>query len=592
MRSAIALLTRDAPPVDLARRELTLGPSTFNAQSRTVEAILSTGADVVRRDFNGEFVERLSIDPSHVDLSALNGANVIDSHRQDGIRQVLGIVENPRIEGGQIRAILRFSAREDVSPILADIGAGIIRHLSIGYQVEQWQESTEGGRRVRTAVKWTPREVSLVAVPADPGAMLRSGAAGQDQQIRNMVAIAGLDTSFADALLRRGATIDAARLEVLDAMRQRSAIPMHTATIRSGYSGDDPELRARWMGEALYQRVNPGHQMSEPARQFAYASMPDLAAECLRRNGIVVTGLSRGTIVTRALHSTSDFPLILGDTVGRTLRAAYQAAPAGIRRVAREASAPDFRTRHRIQLSSAPTLLPVNEHGEYQRGTMAEAEETYRLGTFGRIIGITRQAIVNDDLGAFATLSRRFGTAAAEFENQQLVDLLTSNSGAGPTMSDSVALFHSSHGNLASSGAAIDDTTLSAARLAMRKQTDQAGQRIGIAPRFLIVPPDAETTAEKYLAPLVPAEATNANPFSGKLELVVEARFTNTTAWYLAASPDQIDGLEYCYLEGAPGPQITTRAGFDVDGVETKISLDFGCGFVDWRGWYRNAGTT
>jgi hypothetical protein len=62
------------------------------------------------------------------------------------------------------------------------------------------------------------------------------------------------------------------------------------------------------------------------------------------------------------------------------------------------------------------------------------------------------------------------------------------------------------------------------------------------------------------------------------------------SARVLAAAPELIAGLEFAYLEGAEGPQIDSRAGFDVDGVEIKIRLDFGAGWIDHRGWYRNDG--
>ena len=76
------------------------------------------------------------------------------------------------------------------------------------------------------------------------------------------------------------------------------------------------------------------------------------------------------------------------------------------------------------------------------------------------------------------------------------------------------------------------------------------------------------------------------NPFS-KLSLLVEPRLTDDEQFYIAADPASVDGLEYAYLEGAPGPQTETRAGFEVDGVQTKIRLDFGAGWIDHRGWYR-----
>ena len=85
-------------------------------------------------------------------------------------------------------------------------------------------------------------------------------------------------------------------------------------------------------------------------------------------------------------------------------------------------------------------------------------------------------------------------------------------------------------------------------------------------------------------------EVANVNIFS-HLQLVVEPRLTNPNRWYIVADPAEIDGLEYAYLAGAPGPQTATEVGFpDLTAVEIKVRTDFGAGFVDWRGWYTNAG--
>jgi hypothetical protein len=61
-------------------------------------------------------------------------------------------------------------------------------------------------------------------------------------------------------------------------------------------------------------------------------------------------------------------------------------------------------------------------------------------------------------------------------------------------------------------------------------------------------------------------------------------------AWYLIANPNQIDTIEYAYLEGQQGAYIESRNGFDVDGVEIKARLDFGAKAIDWRGLYKNSG--
>lgn len=229
----------------------------------------------------------------------------------------------------------------------------------------------------------------------------------------------------------------------------------------------------------------------------------------LAPRGVSTTGLWGEALVTRALgplgslHSTSDFPLIINDVIGRTLRESYAAAPSGIRQIARESTAPDFRTRARIMLDSSGFLLEkVSEHGEFKSGTIAEAAEAYKIDTYGRIFGITRQALINDDLGAFTDLTRRLGLAAAAFEAQFLVDLIEKNDGAWPKMSDQKNLFDPDHHNIV-----VPDGTwppgnpsvewLSAARLALRTQTSSGGALINLTPRWLLAPAALETQAEK-----------------------------------------------------------------------------------------------
>ena len=175
------------------------------------------------------------------------------------------------------------------------------------------------------------------------------------------------------------------------------------------------------------------------------------------------------------------------------------------------------------------------------------------------------------------------GIAAREFENGLLVSTLTSN----PTMGDGLALFVAGHNNL-DGVAALSVTSLNAGRVRMRKQTSANGMPVSAAPKFLIVPPEMETLAEQLIASLAAAAVADVNPFASKLTLLVEPRLTNATQWYLAADPAQIDTIEYAYLEGAPGAQVETSAGFDVDAVMIKVRLDFGVAPIDHRGLYRN----
>ena len=595
--------------VTLLIRRADLAPASADRDARTVEVIWSTGAPVRRRDMAGQYVERLSLAPEAVDLSRLQGASVLDAHRQSAVRDVLGSVQSAAVDGQRGTALIRFSARPEVEPLWQDVLSGILRHVSVGYSVEEWAETTENGARVLTAVRWTPHEISLVPTPADPGAHIRMETnmtdttiipappeaqtrAAINTEIRSIARIAGLDQSWIDGQIDSAADADTARRAAFEALASRSAPTIRTEQVRveMGESQDDPALRARQMGEALYARINPRHELSEPARRYAYATPVDMAKELLTLRGESTMALSPATLVTRALHTTSDFPIILGNTVGRVLRDAYQAAPSGIRRLGRQTSARDLRAVNKIMLGEAPLLEKLNEAGEIKSGTMAEAREAYKIETWAKKIGITRQVLVNDDLGAFADLARRMGQGAAETEARILVTLLEANSGNGPTLSDTKALFHVDHGNKAGTGAVISDATLSAARLALRTQKGIDGRIIRVTPKNLLVPPALETVAEKWLATIAPATAADVNPFSGAMSLVVEPRLSSATRWYVTADPGEIDGLEFAYLSGNEGPQVESRSGWDVDGVEIRVILDFGAGFIDHRGWFQNAG--
>jgi len=154
-------------------------PQTVDLSARTADLVWTAGA-VVRRMtfFEGEIDEELVIDPGAVRLGRLNaGAPLLDSHNAFQLSAILGVVVegSARLEGGSGLATVRFSEREDVGPILADISAGIIRNVSVGYRVHEFEIiRREGQPDIWRAVDWEPLELSLVAVPADAGAQIRA----------------------------------------------------------------------------------------------------------------------------------------------------------------------------------------------------------------------------------------------------------------------------------------------------------------------------------------------------------------------------------------------------------------------------------
>ena len=131
----------------------------------------------------------------------------------------------------------------------------------------------------------------------------------------------------------------------------------------------------------------------------------------------------------------------------------------------------------------------------------------------------------------------------------------------------------------------------------MRLQKGLQKEELNLMPSFLIVPATQEQLAYQFTSSqYVPAKQSDTNEFrqGGRtaVEPIVEAVLdgVSTTAWYLAADSSTIDTVEYCYLEGAEGPQMASRMGFTVDGVEFKATLDFAAATIDWRGLDKNPG--
>jgi len=162
-------------------------PSTLNDEERTVEVTFATDALVLMRDWDGQFYEELSFDPKHIRLDRLNaGAPLLNNHdRWAGVSGVLGSVQKAWVDGNQGRALIKFSAREEVQPVIQDVKDGILRTISAGYRVYKYEKKgTASDPRVGKkpdeiptyrAIDWEPYEISLAPIPADIKATVRSG---------------------------------------------------------------------------------------------------------------------------------------------------------------------------------------------------------------------------------------------------------------------------------------------------------------------------------------------------------------------------------------------------------------------------------
>jgi hypothetical protein len=596
---------------DQLTREATLDRGQADKALRTVRASLSSETPIMRA--GGP--ETLRHDPQSINLTrAAGGLPLLFGHDRNA--PAIGVVENVRIDNRRLVGDLRFGQSQRAQEIFADVADGILRSVSISYSI-QAEEPAKGGGYVAT--RWTPYEASIVSVPADHSVGVGrsaqqqihsqgstnmqqqsqnqqaagTGAGEVATQIRAMCARHKLGDGFANRMVDEGLDIERAREAILDEVATRDEQQGNSArnVVSQAWiygGGQDGQHSRGLIEEALSARM--GGARPSATNPYVHQRVLDMARERCEINGVRTAGLSPSQIFERAF-TTSDFPNLLENSLNKVLAAKYMSYPGGLRRACRPSTAKDFRAKSVLRLGETPSLVKVNEHGEYKQGSMADAKESYAIGTFGRIVSISRQALINDDLQAFETLGLRFAQSSVEFEAGFLVDLLTSN----PTMNeDGVALFHADHGNLTSGGGSVLQlSSLASARKAMRLQKGLDGiTAIDATPKFLIVPAALELTAEQLLTQITPVQVEQVNPFGGKLELIVDPRLdaVSATAWYLAADPAMLDTIEYAYLDGESGPQIFIEQGFEIDGMSMKCREDFGAGVLDWRGLYKSAG--
>ncbi len=604
-------LTREAPAGAAMQRTAQTRPSTWDAQARTVEAVIATPTPVRRMDAQGPFLEIL--DAATLDLRGAEGLAVIDSHRTDSGRHVLGRVEKVWRDGEKVMARLRITAAADAEWARERIADGSLSGVSIGYAVQSWRTARTGQDiRTKSPAVWRLTEITLTSNPADPSARLRQGehgGAGMDPEtieedtgqtrqnppndgqgqtrqdaererrteIRLLVRQNGLDSEVADDLIDQNATTTEARAAILDAINERSR---QAPRIRvHGGGGDDPAVIQQRQADALVYRMQGG-ELAEHSRQFVNMSLRDLATDALTRSGQTVAGLSADEIFQRAAHTTSDFPLVVSNAATNVALASYQAAESPLKRVCRQRTLPNFKPSAAIRVGEAGQLEPLAENGEINHTSRGEAGETMRLNTFARALNVSRELLVNDDLGLLGDMTAALGEAAAQTEASILVDLVTAN----PNLSDGTAVFDAGRGNTANG--ALDEAGLSAARLAMRKRKGIGGQPIAVAPKFLVVPPELETTAEKLLAAITPAKTEDANVAARDLTLLVEPRLADGE-WFVFADPARLAALSYAYLSAAQGVQIQRQEQWNTLGLSFRAFLDFGAGWLDWRGAQR-----
>ncbi|WP_312946335.1 HK97 family phage prohead protease [Agrobacterium sp.] len=630
-RAAVRKQTNSSSKV----RDNVFTPSSLDEEKRVIEVVAATETPVGR----GVYKEVLLCTKKAIDATRLIGLPVIDSHDRSSVLAVLGQVTAYKIENRQLIATIKFADSERGRQAFDLVKSGMLNKVSVGYVIREFEETDVRKGAVLTATAWQPYELSLVSVPADHNATVRGAsnmgrrtkpnanpdiemddeeeldnrnggdetrAARFNDQLDDLVRSAvkaGLSATTVRAELDGIRSMSGARDVVFDLLADQSS-RIQTRSFSGGRSEPDIAANDRVVDAIAVRLGAPSTDQSNPLRS---RSLIEIGRNHLEGAGYSISGLSDNAIAdammgdyrslglgTRSLgggmHTTSDFSFLMDMGAGRALEARYNSTPTPLKILAARRDQPDFRKRSFIRPGEAPPLLKVQEDGEIKFGTFGEARTEIKLESYARAFSVTRQALINDDLGVFADFIRDFSDNVVDNEGNILFDLLSQNNFGGTKLLDGKNLFHADRSNLAALGGRIDVGSVSDARVAMRMQKNVNGTgTAGVVPAVLLVGPRLETEAEKFVAQINATAISDVNPFSGKLRVMVENRYDGP-GWWMLGDPVSRPALMYGHLQGLEGPQLRSEEPFGRQGRAYSVEHDFGAGVLDPRAIYFNPG--
>lgn len=452
-------------------------------------------------------------------------------------------------------------------------------------------------------------------------------------EIQAAVKIAKLERAFADELCDSGVSVADANSRIIQRMATQPLGTTVGGEVRVTESADDKFYNA--MRDGLIARTfrmagvrRQAFDSSTPApgfEDFANMKLSRMAEAHVDRLGCNVNRMApkdialvamgqpaacnRYRVQREAYHTTGSFPNLLLDAANKTLLAGYEEAPYTWEMWARNAgTTSDFKAINRIRFSEMATPEMVPENKSYPEAAMSDAKETYRIHKYGSVFTITWETVVNDDLDAISRIPAMQGAACRRKQNQAVYAVITDNA----AMADTGLLFNSTaqttaggHANLAGSTGAPSVTTLNAGFVSMlTKKGLRSDVILNIQPSFLIVPAALSATALQLVGSIADPSSGGSNAGNSNtkniygpngdrpLKVVVEPVLdgNSSTAWYLAASNNQVDTVEVTFLEGEQSPVLESEWDFDKDVYKYKVRQTFGVAPIDYRGLYKNAG--
>lgn len=508
-------------------------------------------------------------------------------------------------------------------PIGADADAGF-RSLVVKEHKSMTEQEKRAAEEAAQKAADAQRAAEVAALKVEAAKAERARVAG----ITSAVRVAKFDTAFADELIASDKTLDDARAAIFARMHaesEKTPVENHQPQITVGEGQREKTLRGaeaaliqrHGMAE-LVQKLQAKAKAGElsprvrklfegvetDAGEFGGMRPVRIAQEILERAGKSTRGLSEARIIEEAFaarsvagaQGTSDFTVLLENVMYKQYLGQYELADRTWEQFCKVDSVQDFRNANRYRIGTFGALQSKNENGEFKQMVIPDGlKQVIAAQTKGGIFAITRETLVNDDMGAILATLGEAGNAAGLSIELDVYALLTANSGLGAnftTPTGTQAFFDSSNGNVNATGAALGVDALEADRVQMAKQKDISGNvYLNLRPATLLVPVGLGGQA-KVINRMEFDNASSVfqepNKVRGLFNKVIDTPRLSGTRRYLFS--DGAAAIVVAFLNGERSPFMEQRLGWRVDGTEIKIRLDYGVQFFDPKGAVTNAG--
>lgn len=577
-----------------------------NEESRSISLSFSSEEPVVRMGEN----EILRHNDSSVDLGRLNSiGTLLFNHNAD---KPIGKIESAKIENGRGEAVVSFDTDEESDVIFQKVKRGSLRGVSVGYRVNEWSHDKAG--KIWYAERWTPLEISIVSVPADPSVgvnrklnynennerneiMPELDTVNVERQrcaeLQNLGSKYGIESEVVSDWITKGAEIATAKDFILERMaeKNRPSAPVVSNDISITRAEEDSFVERA--AEVLTNKMT-----DEKGR---YEGMENMSLHSACRRLLNFKGRSYKDIerldnfeLVRAAMDTTGLLTSLTDNVANKSLSSWQEAGVTYPYITTSNTVKDFRVSREYTLSAFGTIEPVKEGENVQYKTFSDEFKEFGVDLYRVGFMMTEQMLINDDISMLSQYSKKVTDGVYRTLNQKVYDCLFSNG----RIYDNKALFHADHRNSAATASAISIKSLAEGIDGMAKQKDFSGQAVlNITPRILLCDTSLGVFAGQLIDSAVDPNKHNAvpNPMHQKFTIVTDpiiSTYSATSAqnWFLMAMPSIEPVIRISYLQKYQRPTITSYTDLENLCIKYQVSFGFGVNVVGFKGIYKNAG--